>query len=166
MHSEFNARLPKGSVLYRTPQLAIGRLQPLALKLLGAVQAFSPAPQKIEIIEDWLDHDGLQFAKGVQPLEFLFAVASTPRSLFEGTPKDDSVYLRAEAEDGSWILRVLTDWDDDDREQVGELQLVVAAKFAAQIEAAFQDELRDGSLHRTKPKANQSLQPTAPSGRG
>lgn len=124
MHFEFGSRVPKSSILFRTPELQIGRLQLLALKALEALQAFSPAPQKIKIVEDWLDHDGLEFAKGVQPLASLFSIASSPRLLFEKTPKDDSVFLRAEAENGSWIFRVRTDWDEEDREQVGELQLV------------------------------------------
>jgi hypothetical protein len=113
MRSEFASRVPKSSVLYRTPELPIGRLQPLVLKALRALQALSPVPQKVKIVEDWLDHDGLEFAKGVHPLADIFAIASTPRSLFEKTPKEDSVFLRAEAEDGSCILRVRTDWDEE-----------------------------------------------------
>ena len=166
MHSEFASRVPKGSVLYRTPELPIGRLQPLALKTLEVLQAFSPVPQKVKIVEDWLDHDGLEFAKGVQPLAYLFSIASTPRSLFEKTPKDDSVFLRAEAEDGSWTFRVRTDWDEEDREQIGEIHLVVAVEFASRIEEALQSEVRDGSLHRAKKEANQTPEPTAATGRG
>jgi hypothetical protein len=148
MHSEFASRVPKGSVLYRTPELPIGRLQPIALKTLKALQAFSPAPQKVRIVEDWLDHDGLEFPKGVQPLAYLFSIAATPHSLFQATPKDHRVFLRAEAEDGSWIFRVLTDGDENDREQVGEIQLVVAAEFTPRIEKALVSEVRDGSLQR------------------
>ena len=92
MHSEFASRVPKGSVLYQTLELPIGRLQPLALKILEALQSFFPIPQKAKIVEDWLDHDGLEFAMGVQPLTHLFSIASTPRSLFEKTPKDHRVF--------------------------------------------------------------------------
>lgn len=150
MHSEFASRVSKGSILYQTPELPIERLQPLALKALKALQALSPTPQKVKIIEDWLDHDGLEFPIGVQPLAHLFSIASTPRSLFEKTPKDHRVFLRAEAEDGSWIFRVLTDWDADDREQVGEIHLVVSVDSATRIENVLQNELRDGSLQRAK----------------
>ncbi len=154
MHSEFASRVPKSSVLYRTPELPIGRLQPLALKILGALQALSPVPQTVKIVEDWLDHDGLEFAKGAQSLAYLFSIASTPRSLFETTPKDHLVFLRAEADDGSWIFRVRTDWDEEDRREVGEIHLVVAVECASRIEEALQSEVRDGSLNQAKEEAN------------
>lgn len=160
MHSEFASRVPNGSVLYWTPELPIGRLQPLALKTLEALQAFSPVPQKVKIVEDWLDHDGLEFAKGVRPLAYLFSIASTPRALFEKTPQDDSVFLRAEAEDGSWTFRVRTDWDAEDREQVGEVHIVVADEFASRIEVALRSEVRNGSLFREKNEANKAPDPT------
>src|SRR5579885_1399225 len=138
MRSEFISRVPKNSVLFRTPELPIERLQPLVLKALGALQALSPVPQKVKIVEDWLDHDGLEFAKGVQPLAYVFSIASTPRSLFEKTPKEDSVFLRAEVEDGSWTFRVRTGWDEEDQKQIGELHLAIAVEFAPPIEAACQ----------------------------
>jgi hypothetical protein len=148
MRSGFAARVPKGAVLYRTPELPLGRVQPLLLKALTVLQALSSAPQQVKLIEDWLDHDGLEFAKGAQPLASLFAIASTPRALFEKTAKDDSVYLRAESEDGIWMLRVRTDWDADDRDQVGDFCVVVSAEFSAQFEEALEPEMDDGSLHR------------------
>ena len=49
---------------------------------------------------------------------------------------------------------MLTDWDEDDREQVGEIHLVVAVGFAARIEQTLQSELSDGSLQREKDKAD------------
>src|SRR5580704_3605676 len=100
MRSKFLSRVPKSFVLYRTTELPLGRLQPLTLRVLSALQSLSTTPQNAKIVEDWLDHDGLEFAKGVQPLVYLFSIASSPRSLFEKTPKEDSVFLRAEAENG------------------------------------------------------------------
>jgi hypothetical protein len=150
MHSEFTSRLPKESILYKTPELPIGLLQPFVLKTLVVLQAFSTVPQRVKIVEDWLDHDGLEFEKGMQPLAYLFSIAGTARSLFEMTPKDHSVFLRAESEDGSWILRLRTDWDEDDREQVGEVYLVVAVEFTSRIEEAFKSEVNGGTLQRAK----------------
>lgn len=148
MRSEFAARVPKSSVLYQTPELPLGRVQLLFLKALTVLQSLSPTPQSVKMIEDWLDHDGLEFSKGQQPLASLFSIASTPRSLFEKTPKDDSVYLRAESEDGVWTLRVRTDWDAEDREQVGDFCVVVSAEFSPQFEKALESEMHSGSLHR------------------
>ena len=146
MRSEFASRVPNGSVLFRSPELPLVRLQPLALKILTSLQALSPGSQKVKLVEDWLDHDGMEFAKGMQPLAFLFSLAETPRSLFEGTPKDQSVFLRAEADDGAWVFRVRTDWDDDDRKQIGEIHLAVSAAFAPQLEASLEGQIREGSL--------------------
>jgi hypothetical protein len=124
MRSEFFSRVPSNSVLYRTEELPIESLQALAVTVLTALQSLSHAPQKVKIVEDWLDHDGLEFARGVRPLAFFPPIVSTPRSLFEKTPKDESVFLRAEAKDGTWVFRVRTDWDEEDREQIGEIQPV------------------------------------------
>ncbi len=148
MVSEYIERIPKSSLLYRTPELPLTRLQPLFLNVLTALQSLSVEPQKVKLVEDWLDHDGLEFAKGRKPLTYLFSVASTPRSFFEKTPKDDSVYLRAESEDGVWTLRVRTDWDADDREHVGDFFVVVDAASASQFENALQSEICDGDLRK------------------
>jgi hypothetical protein len=148
MSSEFSARVPNTFVLYRTPELPLGRVQTLFLKALTVLQSLSSAPQRVKITEDWLEHDGLEFAKGLQPLASLFSIASTPRALFEKTPKEDSVYLRAESEDGVWTLRLRTDWDADDREQVGDFCVGVAVEAAPQFEKALTSEMHDGSLHR------------------
>jgi len=148
MPSEFIARVPISSVFYQTPILTLTNVHALVLKVLRALQSLSASPQTVIIIEDWLDHDGLEFPKGTQPFAYLFAVASTPRSLFEGTPKEDYVYLRAEANDASWILRMYTGWSAGDRAQIGALQLVVAAQFSSTIEAAFEAEMNHGDLMR------------------
>jgi hypothetical protein len=148
MRSEFPAHVPKDSVLYRTRELPLGRMQPLLLKALTALQSLSTASKSVKIIEDWLEHDGLEFAKGLQPLAFLFSIAATPRSLFEQTPKDDFVYLRAEAADEAWTVRFRTAWDADDREQVGDFYVAVAAQYAPHFEKALAPEIHDGGLQR------------------
>jgi hypothetical protein len=148
MNSEFIARIPHTSVVYQTPELPLGNFQILVLKVLSMLQGLSATPQTVSIVEDWLDHDGLEFPEGVLPLSYLFSLASTPRSIFEGTPKEDFVYLRAEVEGGTWTLRMRTSWTDDDREQIGSFDLVVSDDLTSTLEVALESELSHHDIIR------------------
>lgn len=148
MHSEFLSRVPIGSSLYYTPELPLVNVHALVLKALDLLQNMSAAQQTATVVDDWLDHDGLEFPRGTYPFAYLYALAATPRSLFDGTPKDHAVFLRAEAPDRSWILRIRTEWDDADHNQIGEVQLVVVDSVSSEVQAAFESEMNRCDLIR------------------
>jgi hypothetical protein len=148
MHTRFFERSPANSRVYWTRELSLNSFHALFLRVITALQESSSGPQNITIVEDWLDHDGLELPRGTKPLAYLFSLAATPRSLFEGTPKDDSVFVRFAGDDGAWILRIRTGWDDEDSYQIGILQLFVADALISYIETALESMINHGDLLR------------------
>jgi hypothetical protein len=129
-------------------ELDIVNCQEIILKLLHFFQSLDLGVPRVRIVEDWEDHDGLEFCKGSHPLGFLFLLTSSPQTLFEGTPKDDDVYLRADAETGMWVLRFRTSWDDDSRSLVGKVQIRVHREICALFEHEMSSAIHCGDLRR------------------
>jgi hypothetical protein len=139
----FLARVPSSHVVFRTGELSLEDAQHLLLAVLNTLQSLGQASAQIRVVEDWLDHDGLEFPQGLRPLSFLFSIAESHEALLANTPDDDLVFLRAESADGVWTIRVRTEEDANDQERVGELMVSIpadaSARFISTLEAKTPD---------------------------
>jgi hypothetical protein len=88
---------------------------------------------KLIRIDDWWEHDGLWFDKGVVDFHTLFQTVGTPRSLAQAMPGDDRVFVGIAASDRLWYLRFFVDWDDNDEMLLGKYSITLDSSLAQQF---------------------------------
>lgn len=59
----------------------------------------------LQRFDDWWQHDGLHFDRGLLDWHALFATVGSPRGIYESMPGDDYVRIGVAASDGKWYLR-------------------------------------------------------------
>ena len=59
----------------------------------------------LQQFEDWWEHDGLHFIKGMTDIHGLFAMVGSPKSIYVAMPGDDWVKIGIAPTDGKWYLR-------------------------------------------------------------
>jgi hypothetical protein len=85
--------------------------------------------------DDWYNHDGLYFERGLTDLHGLFQLVQTPRDLLAATPDDDYVYLGVVPEDRRWYLRFRAEWDDQGEALVGAYSVTLSDALRETFEA-------------------------------
>ncbi|MDP4147011.1 MAG: hypothetical protein Q8936_21475 [Bacillota bacterium] len=89
---------------------------------------------KLNIYNDWWQHDGLHFEKGLIGYDDLFDIIETPRTIFENMPGDDWVYIGVSSEVNSWYLRFYLDWNRNDEHLLGRFDITVPLKMGNEFE--------------------------------
>ncbi|MBW3637126.1 MAG: hypothetical protein KY445_11795 [Armatimonadetes bacterium] len=99
------------------------------------IQNSEPYGLKLQKYEDWWQHDGLRFAKGVLSLHELFEMVESPRSLLWATPADSDVCVGIAPEKGGWYLRFRLEWDDAGFDLTGTFDFIVPPQWESRFEA-------------------------------
>lgn len=76
--------------------------------------------------DDWWEHDGLYFKKGIISFSKLLSIIDTPKSLCEHMPGDFDVFIGISNRKCSWYLRFYVDWDENDENLEGRFDITVS----------------------------------------
>jgi hypothetical protein len=110
-------------------------------KTASFIQEINPYSE-LERYEDWWEHDGLHFHRESIKVERLFDIVHSPKSLLEGMPGDDEVFVGVAPDDNSWYLRFHLDWDEDEANLVGRFDVTFPTELAEQYKNVVLSELK------------------------
>jgi hypothetical protein len=120
---------PKGTNFSTGGNLPADILSKALCKTVSFLQTIAPYV-KLHRYEDWWEHDGLHFSRGVITFDDLFSVVRSPRALLEAMPGDEDVFIGLAPEDSSWYLRVCLSWDDNGFNLLGRFDITLPRGLA------------------------------------
>lgn len=101
----------------------------------------------LQRFDDWWQHDGLHFDRGLLDWHALFATVGSPRGIYESMPGDDYVRIGVAASDGKWYLRFYASWDDEGEFLEGDYDITLLPGLAEEfrevipsLKASIQEE--------------------------
>ena len=134
---------PKGVVFRIADEIPVADLCSEMRRVVVFLQDLSLSSPLLRFYHDWWEHDGLHFDKGSIKFRELFAIAETPRALFDAAPDDHAVFIGVAPEDSRWYLRFRTEWDADEKNVVGRFDVILPSDLVA----AFTREVLPGVKH-------------------
>ena len=106
-------RIPSGVTFYTKKLVPIDDMRQVLLCIARYIQD-KEFLCRLNLYDDWWEHDGFHFQKKDIEVSKLFKILSSNRSLYEAMPDDFDVRIGISNKEKSWYLRYYIDWDEDD----------------------------------------------------
>lgn len=115
---------PRGVCLYTENEVGAKDFARVLARVASALQAKDPYV-RLHRYDDWWEHDGLHFHRGIIDFHAFFELVHSPKELLESTPADDYVFVGITSDDNEWYVRYRVEWDDEETELIGHCAVIV-----------------------------------------
>lgn len=127
---------PQGVCFIFESDLPAHNLSNVLCKIANFLQGSVPFI-KLRKFDDWWEHDGLHFYRGLIEFDALYRMINSSKNLLESTPSDDFVFVGVAPIDNSWYLRYRVEWNDEETNLVGSCAVILpqplAEKFRVEV---------------------------------
>ena len=127
---------PRGVCFLFDGELPAPILSNILCRILNFLQDVAPYT-KLQHYEDWWEHDGLHFHRGLIDFDALYGMVNSPQNLLASTPADAYVFVGVAPDDSSWYLRFRAEWDDAGFNLIGGCAIILPIS----LEERFRNEV-------------------------